>query len=237
MTIPFDYVGGELHLFREAHHWKRYWRSQAAAYIHGDVLEVGAGIGGTTRVLHDAACASWTCLEPDQKLVAELTTTIAPLRDRAGRPPRVMVGGLTALPAEQRFDAILYVDVLEHIEDDAREIATAADKLRSGGHVIVLAPAHQWLFTPFDQAIGHFRRYDRRSIRRCTPASLRLERFRYLDCVGIVASLGNRLVTRASMPTARQIRTWDDWMIPLSRWLDPVLAYRLGKSVLAVWTR
>lgn len=237
MTTPFDYVGGELHLFREAHHWKRYLREQTAPYIVGDVLEVGAGIGGTTRVLHQATCASWTCLEPDRKLVAELTTAIEPLRDRAGRPPRVAVSGLAELPAELRFDSILYIDVLEHIEDDRSEIAKAADRLNKGGHIIVLSPAHPWLFTPFDESIGHFRRYNRRSLGRCTPPTAPMVRLRYLDAVGIAASLGNRLVTRASMPTAQQIRVWDDWMVPLSRWVDPLFAYRVGKSVLAIWRR
>jgi hypothetical protein len=55
--------------------------------------------------------------------------------------------------------------------------------------------------------------------------------------VGIFASLGNRLLTRASMPTEAQIGLWDRWMVPLSRWIDPLLAYQVGKSVLAVWRR
>ena len=59
----------------------------------------------------------------------------------------------------------------------------------------------------------------------------------YMDCVGLLASLGNSLLLKASMPTQRQIRIWDDWMVPLSRCLDPILGHRLGKSILTVWRK
>jgi hypothetical protein len=40
---------------------------------------------------------------------------------------------------------------------------------------------------------------------------------------------------RKSMPTVGQIRIWHRWLVPLSRSLDARLAFRLGKSILAVW--
>jgi SAM-dependent methyltransferase len=237
MTSSSAYVGTELHLFREAHNWKRYLRRQLRPYLRGDVLEIGAGIGGTTRALHDPRCTSWTCLEPDPSLTAELIREVDSLRNDRGEPPRIAVGSLENLEAELHYDAILYIDVLEHIEDDRRELAMAARRLRAGGHIVVMSPAHAWLYTPFDEAIGHFRRYTRATLQRCSSPDTQLVRLRYLDSVGILASLGNRLVTRASMPTEAQIGLWDKWMVPLSRWIDPLLAYRVGKSVLAVWRR
>ncbi len=46
-----EYQGKELELFERAENWKRYFASFMSPYIRGDVLEVGAGIGGTTKVL------------------------------------------------------------------------------------------------------------------------------------------------------------------------------------------
>jgi hypothetical protein len=60
---------------------------------------------------------------------------------------------------------------------------------------------------------------------------------RYLDSVGLAASLANRTLLRQSIPTARQIMIWDRLMVPMSRILDPLLGYRAGKSILAVWSR
>jgi hypothetical protein len=62
-------------------------------------------------------------------------------------------------------------------------------------------------------------------------------RARYLDSVGLLASLGNRLVLRSAQPNQRQIRFWDRLMVRLSRRLDPLFGYRLGKSALVVWRK
>jgi hypothetical protein len=129
------------------------------------------------------------------------------------------------------------MDVLEHIADDRAELEMAADRLRPGGHLIVLAPAHQWLFAPFDAAIGHFRRYTKGTLGAAAPAALPLIRLVYLDSAGMLASLGNRLLLRSSMPTPRQIAFWDRVLVRCSRWTDPMFGYTLGKSVLAVWRK
>ena len=149
---------------------------------------------------------------------------------------RVVTGTLADLYDADEFDAILYIDVLEHIEDDRIELARAAARLARGGHLVVLAPAHRFLFTAFDREIGHFRRYCRKSLLALEPPGLRVETAFYLDSVGMLASLGNRLMLRSSMPTARQIRVWDRMMVPLSRRIDPLFRRNLGKTVVAIWT-
>ena len=80
----------------------------------------------------------------------------------AGSLPKhcqAITGTLASLDPEVKADTILYIDVMEHIAGDRQEMADAAARLRPGGHLIVLSPAHQWLFSPFDEAIGHYRRY------------------------------------------------------------------------------
>ena len=227
----FTYVGSELTLFENAVNWKRYWSAQIAPYIAGDVLEVGAGIGANTRLLtapHKTSTPhqSWTCLEPDPMLASQI-------------PAGSAVLGGTIQSVVGLFDTILYIDVLEHIDDDAAEMARAAAHLKPGGHLIVLSPAHAFLFTPFDAAIGHFRRYSRASLLEANSLAARLQVVRcdYLDSAGLLASLANRLLLRQAMPTETQVLTWDRLMIPCSRVLDPMTFGRLGKSVLGIWRR
>jgi len=124
---------------------------------------------------------------------------------------------------------------LEHIEDDAGEFRRAASHLSPGGVLIILSPAHPWLFTPFDHAIGHYRRYTKTSLAAVSPSHLCREKLTYLDSAGLLASLGNRLLLKSRMPTAAQIRTWDGMLVPCSRWLDPLLCGTVGKSVLGIW--
>ncbi len=230
----FKYVGSELDLFAAAVNWKAYWSGQIRPFLTGDILEVGAGIGSNTQFLDPGGPGRFLCLEPDPLLAAQLEQKLKETKTR--RKYEAACGTMQSLAAQQ-FDTIVYIDVLEHIEHDREELNTAASLLRPGGRLIVLAPAHQRLFTPFDAAIGHFRRYDRPMIRAISPASLRLEHLRYLDCVGLCASTANLLFLKQSMPTSSQIGFWDGWIVPVSRVLDKLLFYAAGKTIVAIWRK
>jgi 2-polyprenyl-3-methyl-5-hydroxy-6-metoxy-1,4-benzoquinol methylase len=231
----YVYQGHELDLFQHAVHWKQYYATFLTPYIKGDVLEVGAGIGGTTRVLCDGSPRAWTCLEPDAQIAARLE---AALDERPlPVPARVQTGTLEDLPRGHRFDTILYIDVLEHIENDRVELTRAAGRLAPLGHLIVLSPAHNWLFSPFDTAIGHYRRYSKSTLLAAAPATVQIVRVFYLDSVGMTASLANRLLLKASQPTLAQIGFWDRNLVRISRTIDPLLGYHLGKTVIGIWQR
>lgn len=235
----FEYVGDELQLFANARRWKGYLRRQMEPFITGDVLEVGAGLGGTTAFLCGGTESSWVCLEPDGELLDQLKASLGKDPSSGGLPDNCvpMLGTTMDLPAEPTYDTILYIDVLEHIEDDRGEVARAASLLKPGGRVVALSPAHQSLFTPFDESIGHYRRYSKAGFGSLGKGLLETERLVYLDSVGLFASLANKLLLRQSMPTTKQIALWDGAMVPVSRVLDPLLLRSIGKSVLAVWRR
>jgi SAM-dependent methyltransferase len=226
-----SYGGTELDIFSRAVNWKRYWTDRIRPYIRGAVLEVGAGNGVNTGFLKTEDSSRWVCLEPDAVLAGQLETRCRTLGCE------VVVGTLEDVPEPLRFDTILYIDVLEHIADDRAELRRATAYLRGGGHLVVLAPAHQWLFTPFDAAIGHHRRYTRRTLAHVAPPELEPVRIDYLDAVGVLLSLGNRVALRQRNPAQGQVLVWDRVAVPMSRILDAMLRYRAGKSVLAVWRR
>ncbi len=235
MKPEFAYSGHELDLFAQARHWKSYWRPYAAQFVHGDVLEVGAGLGSNTRILCNEKVRRWVCLEPDPRLAARLHDSLQGL-PYSGQC-EVIRGTLAALAAQERFDTILYLDVLEHIEDDKAELRRAADCLRANGTLLILSPAHQWLFSAFDAALRHYRRYTKVTLAEAVPQGLTPELLLYLDSVGLLASLANRYLLKSRMPTAAQIKFWDTRLVICSRWLDPLLAHSIGKSVLGVWRK
>jgi 2-polyprenyl-3-methyl-5-hydroxy-6-metoxy-1,4-benzoquinol methylase len=234
-NAEMHYPGTELEVFAAAHNWQSYWHGEIAPYVTGRVLEVGAGLGTNTRTLASCGARHWTALEPDPGMVARLKDL-----HRAGGLPsfcKPVLGTLRDIPADARFDAILYADVLEHIEQDGSELFAAEKHLDHGGVLIVLAPAHQRLYSDFDAAIGHFRRYSRKDLLALGPPNLRVERARYLDSIGMLASAANRVLLRSASPTLAQVKLWDRVMVRLSRWTDPCLGFNLGKSVLVVWRK
>ncbi len=226
-----EYIGGELELFAHATNWKAYLGRQISPFLGARVLEVGAGIGSNTHMLY-AGQARWVCLEPDHSMARRLKA------DRTlPAACEVVEGTLSDVVEDATFDTVLYVDVLEHVERDGDELSRAMKKLAPGGRLVVTAPAYQSLYSPFDKAIGHYRRYDRHSLQAVAPYEARLIRTRYLDSVGLAASLASRVLLNRSLPTRGQIWLWDSLMVPLSRVLDPASAFSFGKSILVVWEK
>ena len=239
MTDSYAYPGGELELFANAANWKTYFSRVLRPFVRGTVLEVGSGIGGTTAVLcRPEDVSRWVCLEPDESMARQTERAIA-----GGRLPAICssaIGTTESLlqaPEAESFDCVLYIDVLEHIEDDRAELRRARALLRPGGNLIVLSPAHQALYTPFDAAIGHVRRYDRTMVARLSEEGTDLVLVRHLDSIGMLTSLANRLVLHSAMPTVRQILFWDRWLVPLSRVADGILGRWIGRSIVAVWRK
>jgi SAM-dependent methyltransferase len=232
--VSSTYIGNELSLFSNAVRWKGYYSKQLGRFIRGRVLEVGAGIGETTsHLMKTGAASAWTCLEPDPVLSTCILEKVN--NDSFTLNTEIITGTTADLPEDRKFDTILYIDVIEHIENDAEELSRAARHLEPGGHLIVLVPAHNFLFSPFDAAIGHYRRYNRKRLNEAKPAGLMRVYLRYLDSLGMLLSISNKLILRSSHPTRTQILFWDRFIVPLSRFTDLFSAYRLGKTLIGVW--
>jgi SAM-dependent methyltransferase len=230
-----EYVGNELELFKYAHNWKRYYSKKIKPLLKGDVLEVGAGIGHTTHVLCNGKQNSWVCLEPDNKLAKEIL-----LKKKEGfLPPLVEVKAdtLNGVDSNKKFDAILYIDVIEHIENDLEELKRASTFLKPEGYLIVLVPAHNFLFSEFDKAIGHYRRYNKKMLRSVVPTELQQQELYYLDSMGLFASLINKLFLKQQYPTIKQIKFWDNYIIPMSKVVDFLLPISTGKTVVGIWKK
>jgi SAM-dependent methyltransferase len=202
-------------------------------YVRGSVLEVGAGIGANISKFSELPSVSkGLALEPNVRLFEAG-------KKRLGGNAKVSwkCGSLADLPADQKFDTILYIDVLEHIEDDRAELVRASQHLNPGGYLGVLSPARPDLMSEFDRAVGHYRRYLAEDYRKLTPEGLSMVKVAYLDSLGLFLSLGNRLVLKSSSPKLGQILFWDRWVVPVSRMLDPLIGHRVGKTVIGIWKK
>jgi len=227
----YHYAGTELDAFSCARLWKRYWWGQISQFVGRDILEVGAGCGNNIEWFDRKPGVRYTGVEPDGKLAGVLKSRL----DRTAFESSTVVTGFSGdLPSGNRFDTVVYLDVLEHIEDDRRELRTALDLLQVGGHLIILAPAYPWLYSAFDRSVGHCRRYDIPALRRVMPEGLVEVRVRYLDAMGLLASLAMKIGSRSGTASKFGVTLWDRLLVPLSRCLDPVTGYGIGRSLLFI---
>ena len=164
------YVGKELDLFSNARNWKNYWRKEIYPYLGSNVLDVGSGIGSNLELLWTNS-SKWVCLEPDTKFLSRIEN----IRNKinANDSVKIIGGDLKSLEfPKESFDTIIYIDVLEHIPEDKKELLNATFYLKPGGHLIILSPAFQFLFSPFDKAVGHYRRYTKKSLKNISPSEM-----------------------------------------------------------------
>jgi hypothetical protein len=158
-----------------AHHFFDWVLDEFGPYLGGRMLEVGAGAGTITRKLADRY--------PGCRLVAlEPAENMAPALSAYGAlSERVTVHQETLAEYVRHgsggFDAVLYLNVLEHIEDDAAELRLAAQVLRPGGALLVFGPGLEALYSDLDHKAGHYRRYAPGQLRRLAEqAGLVVER-------------------------------------------------------------
>jgi len=206
-------------------------------YLKGSVLEVGAGTGTITRrIVQRYPELRVTALEPAENVVGDLesfaavTPQVTVLRQTLAAVGPLAMGG---------YDAVLYLNVLEHIEDDADELRHAAKALRPGGALLIFGPALSWLYSELDYKAGHYRRYSVEGLRRLAEAAgFEVVKAGYLDVLGILPYwLVYRLAGRDSI-SGTSIWGYDRVIVPISRLLQRVAPDQLiGKNVLLIATR
>jgi SAM-dependent methyltransferase len=198
------------------------------------VLEVGCGIGTMSRQLVDVVERLY-CIEPNLNCAARA-------REVLDGDPRVTLRvchleecSRTEL-LQHRFDTVVCVNVLEHIEDDVRALRLFRDVVASAhGHVVIFVPAVQAAYGPLDAALGHHRRYSKRSLGRAfSTAGLDLVTMTYTNPIGLLGWMYNAHISRITEHTPRQIRLFErfvaPWALPLERLVSPPL----GLSLFAV---
>lgn len=194
--------------------------------LNARVLEFGAGIGSLAQIWAKQKGIKPICLEIDSKLRKII-------QDRGFE----CYSSLDDI--EDQFDLIYSSNVLEHIEDDQRTLGQLYQKLKPGGVLALYVPAFQCLYSDFDAAIGHYRRYEKKDLTsKLKKANLTIEKCEYADCIGFFAWLTTKLSKlhqNAGLDNSRQLKFYDQYIFPLSSALDRLgLRYVVGKNLLAI---
>jgi SAM-dependent methyltransferase len=184
---------------------------RGAQWLHGRVLDVGAGIGTHTARLRDYS-DNVVALEPEPELAAMLRRAV----------PGITVVEGDAAAVEGPFDAILCFNVLEHIADDTGTLRRFHELLAPGGALLLLVPAHPALYGTLDDEFGHERRYRKDELRsKLEGAGLTIERLQHVNPVGTVGWLVQGRILRRKHLNEKALGLYDRF-VPVFRTLDAV---------------
>jgi len=229
-----NYAGRDLEAMAHARNYNRWIAAAFRPYLRGDVLEVGAGCGNVSPYLIAAGAERLTAVEPSEQMFPLLT---GKLHDLPNATPRRGVSADVLEETPGAFDAVTYVNVLEHIRDDEAELRRCRRLLRPGGHALILVPALPCLYSEFDRSIGHYRRYTRKELRtKAAKSGLGIVRAYYFDAVGAPLWFLYFRCLRGQM-RAGGVSLFDTVVVPVMRPLERMIRPPIGKNVILVAKR
>jgi SAM-dependent methyltransferase len=228
---PFVYSGSELEALSQGDNYYAWIRRMLGPRLRGRVVEVGAGRGTfSERLLALDTVNELILIEPDATMHADLER-------RFGSDARVTThkGYFGNHELGGPVDAIVLVNVLEHIEDDAALVAAAWRELAPGGALLLFVPAGPWLFGSLDRAFEHFRRYERSGLTQLlTAGGMEVENIHYVNAPGMLAWFVAGRVVRVKTVSPGQMKLYDRLVIPLVSRLESILRPPCGQSLVAI---
>jgi hypothetical protein len=165
-----------LEIMNTANNYNHWIVEEIKPYLGKVNAEVGAGIGSISKLIAPHV-EKLIAFEPDE-------TLIPILRNNINGRAEIINSTLTPI---QRLDSLIYINVLEHIENDRLELKKAYNILKQDGCLIVFVPALQWLYSDFDKSIGHYRRYYKKElVNLIENTGFKIVKAKYFDFPGIL---------------------------------------------------
>jgi SAM-dependent methyltransferase len=165
---PSDPPGFEtLEIFSKAPAVNRWLYERISGSLQGHILEIGSGIGNiSTFLLKNQSAVSLSDLRPEYCGLVENKFKGHPhLKGVYELDLSLTDFNVKYADLMEKFDTVIALNVIEHIEDDLRAIRNAKSLLRNHGKLIVLVPAGQWLYNSLDRELGHYKRYTKTGLK------------------------------------------------------------------------
>lgn len=224
------YFGRDLEAMSFAKNYHGWIIDELSPYLGEDVAEVGAGNGNFTALLTDYV-AHLTAFEPSENMYPLL-------RDRFSQNHRVRTindfFGEEYSSPNKHFSSILYINVLEHIEKDSKELTHVYRALKHGGYALIFVPALSCLYSDLDKKLGHFRRYHKKELSILAEnAGFNVLQLKYFDLVGIIPWYVAFVLAKASL-TSGNVSIYDQLVVPFMKKIERRFTPPIGKNLLLI---
>lgn len=144
--------------------------------VYGDrtdltLLDIGCGTGAMSRKLQEFGPV----------VSADFSPHALSFSRRRGLSHLCAADAMRLPFRDRSFDAVVALDLLEHLPDDRAALREFHRVLRPGGRLVASVPAYQSLWSGHDVALMHHRRYVARQLAaRCKDAGFTIERLTYV---------------------------------------------------------
>ena len=201
---------------------------QIKPHLGDKVLEVGCGNGNFTEFLAQH-CAEVIAIDINQEYIK-----IAKQRLEAQSGVTILQGDVTKTQLQNNFNAIVMLDVLEHIENDVEILKKLNTLLKPGGKLIIKVPALNYIYGEMDRVIGHYRRYNKKTlINTFKQANLTQPSVWYFNVAGIPGWWLNSKVLKRTNPPSGQVSLFNK-VVPILSTVENIVKLPVGLSLFAI---
>jgi len=132
---------------------------------------------------------------------------------------------------ESTFDSVVSSEVLEHIDDDLKVLKIIFSTLKPNGVLVLDTPAFNFLYSPLDKKIGHYRRYTKKTLREVLEkAGFEVEEIRYWNLMGFFGWLTSFKLLKKDFSVVN--RSWIGNLLGSWLKLESKITMPLGLTVL-----
>ncbi|MBU1125557.1 MAG: methyltransferase domain-containing protein [Candidatus Omnitrophica bacterium] len=138
-------------------------------------------------------------------------------------------------------DTVICNNVLEHVQDDQKALRNISAMLPPGGrgNLILVLPAFQILYSRWDRAVGHFRRYDFSDIQsKLQKEGFSIKRSFYMNCIGFFAWFVNGKILHNTPYTGafikEQVLLFDRYMVKPLRFMERIIPPAFGQTLVII---
>lgn len=171
---------------------------------NAEILEAGCGTGGNLIML--SAHGRVDAMEVDE-VACELANQRKVTKVQNGSLPN-------NIPFQDKYDLILILDVLEHLDDDLAALTALYSKLKPGGWLLVTVPAYQFLWSQHDEINHHKRRYALKNLKQVVcKANYQLYKATYFNTLLFPLIAFLRFLSKLSLRSST-VRTQSDLKMP-----------------------
>jgi 2-polyprenyl-3-methyl-5-hydroxy-6-metoxy-1,4-benzoquinol methylase len=236
MNEKIVYVGKDLEAMDFAVNYHKWILDEFRPFLGKRVVEVGAGTGSFSELLLQENIDSLSLVEPSE-MFGSLTAKVSQIKNQTKVDfyQSIFSEVASEIFDKQKPDSIIYVNVLEHIEDDASELEFIYKTLGKGGRCFIFVPALMSLYGEFDRKIGHFRRYTKREVKeKCQAAGFKVLKSKYFDFAGMLPWFVKYKLLKSDSLDSGAVTMYDKMAIPFVRQMEKFVNVPLGKNVLMV---
>lgn len=199
-------------------------------YLGQRVLEVGAGIGNISMRLPKRELLTVT--DCDKQYLSILSNLFLD-NDCVTTAKLDLNCDEDFEPLTAKYDTVVCLNVLEHIEDDRGALERMRSLLAPGGRLVLLVPQHEWLYGSFDRLLGHYRRYTRRSLSQVLQeAGYAVHKMQHFNALPILGWWLSARILKRSQMGKMQLKIFDS-LVPILRRLESAVPLP-GMSLICV---